>query len=200
MTPDQWLAPRSRHSGPVALPARASCAWDRAINTATPRTACTSIASATIDWARSTGKHISRALLRGRVWRPLSPLSARREGEAIRVDFYVPVPPLVWDESCLPPRPSRPEWAAGRGFELFSHERPLTIAAVEIRADSVLIHLPRRTAWATARALCCDGRAGRPPARHAFAGGNCATRIRSLVHARAPLQPNYAVTFELEVP
>jgi len=136
--------------------------------------------------------------LRGQPWRPLSPLSARREGALIRVDFAVPVPPLVWDEA-LPPPAARREWAAGRGFELFAQQTPLTISAVELSSSSVLIHAP-------------DAPSGPLLVRYAATAAASArprgTRRWGLLRDSDPFigattrtpQPNYAVTFELEVP
>ncbi len=137
--------------------------------------------------------------LRRRAWRPLSPLSARREGDLIQVDFYVPVPPLVWDHALPSAHAARPDWASGRGFELFSRELPLTIAVVEIRSDSVVIHAPgappgpllvryAATAAPTARPHG-SFRWGQLRDSDPFVGATTRTR-----------QPNYAVTFELEVP
>jgi hypothetical protein len=144
------------------------------------------------------GQAYFESTLRGRAWQPLSPLSARREGDVIRVDFRVPVPPLVWDER-LPPAPAEPrEWAAGRGFELSSHETPLAIAAVEIASSSVLLHAPGAPPGrllvryaATAALTSRPGgtrRWGQLRDSDPFVGAT----------TRTP-QPNYAVTFELEV-
>jgi hypothetical protein len=145
------------------------------------------------------GQAYFESALRGRPWRPLSPLSARREGDVIRVEFYVPVPPLVWDNELPPPHLSRREWATGRGFELFAREQPLAIAAVEISAHSVLIHaqgapsgpLLVRYAASAAAASRPHGtrRWGQLRDSDPFVGATTRTT-----------QPNYAVSFELEVP
>lgn len=136
--------------------------------------------------------------VRGRVWQPLSPVAARREGNTIRVDFHVPVAPLVWDDELPPPTATRPDWARGRGFELSTEDQPLAIAAVEISGDSVLLHAPSlpaspllvryaATAAPNSRAHGCR-RWGQLRDSDPFIGAT----------TRTP-QPNYAVTFELEV-
>jgi len=145
------------------------------------------------------GQAYFEGVLRGRVWRPLSPLAARRERDLIRVDFHVPVPPLVWDE-VLPAAPAaRPDWATGRGFELFSHERPLTIAAVEIRAESVLIHAPGAPAGPLlVRYAATAAPAARPHGTVRW--GQLRDSDPFVGATTRTAQPNYAVTFEIEVP
>src|SRR4029079_7990671 len=59
----------------------------------------------------------------GRPWKPLEPLpeTVTHSGRVITVDFYVPVPPLAWDE--VLPKPHQTdltEWAPGHGFEVRS--------------------------------------------------------------------------------
>ncbi len=75
-------------------------------------------------------------------WAPLQPTTATRNGAVITVNFHVPNPPLAWDESLAPPHQGTfTEWARGRGFEVSSEKGPLTINAVEIRGESVVITL-----------------------------------------------------------
>lgn len=138
-------------------------------------------------------------VLRGQAWRPLSPLSVQREGDVIRVNFHVPVPPLVWDESLPAPHAGRPEWAAGRGFELMARGSALDIATVEISASSVLIHAPRAPRgplWVRYAATAQPSsrphgtrRWGQLRDSDPFVGATTGTP-----------QPNHAVTFELELP
>ena len=145
------------------------------------------------------GQAYFESVLRGRPWRPLSPLSARRQGELIRIDFHVPVQPLVWDET-LPRAPEgRLEWAAGRGFELASHEAAVTITAVEISESSVLIHAPHApggTLWV--RYAATAARLSRPHGTRRWGQLRDSDPFVGAT-TRTP-QPNYAVTFELEVP
>jgi len=144
------------------------------------------------------GQAYFESVVRGRPWRPLSPSGARRDGELVRVDFNVPVPPLVWDAE-LPAAATRSEWALGRGFELSSNGSPLTITGVEIASDSVVIHVQSaapgavlvRYAATAAPAARAHGtrRWGQLRDSDPFVGATTRTA-----------QPNYAVTFELEVP
>lgn len=145
------------------------------------------------------GQAYFESVLRGRPWQPLSPLSAKREGNEIRVDFHVPVPPLVWDAELPLPHASWREWAAARGFEVSVGDQPVMIEAVEIRAESVVIRVPRapsgpllvRYAATAAPASRPHGtvRWGQLRDSDPFVGATTRTA-----------QPNYAVTFELEVP
>jgi hypothetical protein len=145
------------------------------------------------------GQAYFETVLRGRPWRPLAPLSAQREGDAIRIAFHVPVPPLVWDSELPAPHAARPEWAAGRGFEVSSRERPLTIAAVEISAEGVVI----RVANAPPEPLFVRYAATAAPASRAhgsFRWGQLRDSDPFVGATTQTAQPNYAVTFELEVP
>ncbi|HET7543390.1 MAG TPA: dockerin [Polyangiaceae bacterium] len=144
------------------------------------------------------GQAYFESVVRGRPWRPLSPSGARRDGEVIRVDFHVPVPPLVWD-GALPAAATRSEWALGRGFELSSNGLPLTITGVEIASHSVALHMQSaphgavlvRYAATAAPTVRAHGtrRWGQLRDSDPFIGTTTRTA-----------QPNYAVTFELEVP
>jgi hypothetical protein len=80
--------------------------------------------------------YYERAVL-GHDWQPLQPTTVERSGRVVTVNFHVPVPPLVWDESL--DAPVIPEWVNGRGFELRSGGTNLTIASVAISGDSVAI-------------------------------------------------------------
>jgi hypothetical protein len=145
------------------------------------------------------GQAYFESVLRGRAWQPLSPLSVRREGELIRVDFHVPVPPLVWDEQIPPAPAARSEWAAGRGFELASNGTPLTIAAVEISANSVVIHAPGAPPGPlVVRYAATAAPTSRPHGTRRW--GQLRDSDPFVGATTHSAQPNYAVTFELEVP
>jgi len=79
----------------------------------------------------------------GHDWRPLEPTGVVREGNAIAVNFHVPVPPLMWDENLPAPHQGsvHPEWKNGRGFEVDGDGRALTIDSVAIHGDAVIITL-----------------------------------------------------------
>ncbi|HKO51958.1 MAG TPA: dockerin [Polyangiaceae bacterium] len=144
------------------------------------------------------GQAYFESVLRGQAWRPLEPLSARREGDVIRVDFHVPVPPLVWDGT-LPAAPAEPkEWAAGRGFELASGDQVLTIAAVELSENRVLIHAPGAPPGPLlVRYAATAMRASRPQGSRRWGQLRDSDPFVGAT-TRTP-QPNHAVTFELEV-
>jgi hypothetical protein len=75
-------------------------------------------------------------------WAPLQPTSARRSGNTIVLEFHVPNPPLAWDETLAPPHQGTfTEWARGRGFEVLTETRALTITNAEIRGSSVVLTL-----------------------------------------------------------
>src|SRR6478609_489032 len=145
------------------------------------------------------GQVYFETVVRGRPWQPLSPLAVQRERDAIRVDFHVPVPPLAWDDALPAPHAARREWAAGRGFEVATRDQPLGISALEIRGESVRILVPNlppgplyvRYAATAAPASRPHGtvRWGQLRDSDPFVGATTKTA-----------QPNYAVTFELEVP
>jgi hypothetical protein len=78
----------------------------------------------------------------GRDWQPLQPVSARRSGSTITVDFHVPFLPLAWDEGMPSPHATaHTAWAKGRGFEVEDQNGEQTIASVAIRGSSVAISL-----------------------------------------------------------
>jgi hypothetical protein len=136
-------------------------------------------------------------IVRGVDWRPLAPIGAKREGSLITVEFHVPVPPMTW-EAAFPGPHHLGEWAAGRGFELSARGERVTIERVELVGSRVLI---RHTAQAgplllryaaTAMAQKRPGgswRWGQLRDSDEFVGATTGMR-----------QPNYAVSFELEIP
>ncbi|MCL2449297.1 MAG: dockerin, partial [Polyangiaceae bacterium] len=77
--------------------------------------------------------------VQGRDFVPLHPTSVERRpgGRGVAVCFHVPVAPLVWDPTFDPP--SIPEWANGRGFELWAGRERFPIRGVDIAGDTVSI-------------------------------------------------------------
>jgi hypothetical protein len=141
-------------------------------------------------------------LVRGHDWQPLAPVRVQRRADLISVEFHVPVPPLVWDESL--PSPHGPEtpahpWAKGRGFELWADGAPVAIDSVEIAGTRVDIRatgapasklVVRYAATAVARPRKLGSwRWGQLRDSDPFVGAT----------TRLP-QPNHAVAFELSVP
>ena len=145
------------------------------------------------------GQAYFETVLRGQPWRPLAPLSARREGDSVRIDFHVPVPPLVWDTE-LPPAPATPrEWAEGRGFELGPAGAPIQIERVELRGNSVLLFAPQAPAGALlVRYAASAAVVARPHGTHRWGQLRDSDPFVGAT-TRTP-QPNYAVSFELEAP
>jgi hypothetical protein len=142
-------------------------------------------------------------VLLGRRWQPLQPLadSVTRAGRVITLDFHVPYPPLAWDDAL--PRPHQQDltaWARGRGFELRKGSTRLEIESVEIvDEDTVRVtcntDVPPGTTLgyaATSDGAAISGfspRWGQLKDSDPFVGDF--TR---------KAQPNYAVSFELDVP
>jgi len=76
----------------------------------------------------------------GHDWQPLQPLGGTVSGDAITIQFHVPVPPLVWDDSLPAPHAAGTPWANGRGFEVNAGGSAQTIDAVAIvGSDTVQI-------------------------------------------------------------
>jgi hypothetical protein len=145
------------------------------------------------------GQAYFETVLRGKPWQPLAPLSARREGELIRVEFHVPVPPLTWDEQLPRPHTARTDWAAGRGFELSSSGAPLGIISVEISGPSVLIrasHAP--VGPLVVRYAATAAPASRPHGTRRW--GQLRDSDPFVGASTRTAQPNYAVSFEVDVP
>ncbi len=76
----------------------------------------------------------------GHDWQPLQPTGVERNGNVITVRFHVPAGPLVWDTSLPEPNQSTlTEWKNGKGFEVYTQSKRITIQSVEITGDSVKI-------------------------------------------------------------
>lgn len=145
------------------------------------------------------GQAYYEQLVKGSAFRALAPLGAQRAPGAVHVRFHVPVSPLVWDAHLPPPHTSGiVAWAAGRGFELSSRGRPVTITSVAIEADGVVLrHGEVDGAPLVVRYAATATDTPRP-------GG---TRRWGLLRDSDPFvgalsgtaQPNYAVSFELPV-
>ena len=75
----------------------------------------------------------------GHDWQPLQPIAASVNGNVVTVQFHVPVPPLVWDDTLPPPHGAMiPEWALGRGFEVIGAGVRQTITSVDIVGDDTV--------------------------------------------------------------
>jgi hypothetical protein len=143
--------------------------------------------------------------LAGSDWQPLQPTTVARAGRVVSVQFHVPVPPLVWEDTFqLPHQTSLAAWSAGQGFELRDGAgAPLTISSVAIQGDTVQV-----TAAADLPAVVIVGYAmsgsATEPMTAPFTGTLHWGRLRDsdpFVGATTQrAQPNFAVAFELPVP
>ena len=87
------------------------------------------------------GKVMHQVLTLGRAWRPLHPLGAAWQGDAVRVRFHVPVPPLAWG---TPFRHQRLFAPADRGFTLVDAAGVVPIAEVTLEGADTVAIVPAR--------------------------------------------------------
>jgi hypothetical protein len=136
----------------------------------------------------------------GNDWQPLQPTTVERSGRTVTVHFQVPVPPLNWDTSLDPP--VIPEWVDGRGFELRAGSTNITIDAVDISGDSVVItadgDLPA-SGLTVGYALSSQG-VQLSTASLAVRWGQLRDSDPFVGSTTQMGNPNYAVSFELPVP
>jgi hypothetical protein len=149
------------------------------------------------------GQVYTERVVMGRNWQPLQPTSAERHGQIITVQFHVPVPPLVWETRFSPPLPNKIEWQAGKGFEVRSSTTRFTISSVAISGDSVQITcvepLPD-SGIKVGYAVTASTTAMAAPYPGTFAWGLLRDSDPFVGTATGVPQPNYAVSFEIEVP
>jgi hypothetical protein len=143
--------------------------------------------------------YYQRAVL-GHDWQPLQPSSAERKGRSVVVHFHVPVPPLNWDESYDPPAIA--EWNQGRGFELRTSSKKLTITSVEISGETVVVateaDLPA-SGLIVGYALSSQG-VQMTQASKAMRWGQLRDSDPFVGSTTRRHNPNYAVSFEMPVP
>jgi len=136
----------------------------------------------------------------GRDWQPLQPIAATRSGRVVTIRFDVPVRPLVWDTAF--DAPAIPEWANGRGFELWSLRQNVAIESVEIAGDAVNIvaaeDLPA-TGLTVGYALASQG-VQLSMASQAVRWGQLRDSDPFVGTTTHVPNPNYCVSFELPVP
>ncbi len=134
----------------------------------------------------------------GRDWRPLQPTAASRDGRVVTVHFHVPVPPLAWDDTL--PRPLA--WEHGRGFELYRENERIGIVSAEIVGDTVRLRSDTDLGsgeLTVAYAMASAGESMRG-ASGAYRWGQLRDSDPLVGVASGVAQPNYAVSFELDVP
>lgn len=86
------------------------------------------------------GKVMHKVLTLGEDWRPLHPLAAERQGDAIRVRFHVPVPPLAWGTPYVGHEAR--DWT-DKGFTVTDAQGTIAIRAAELGETDVTLHLDR---------------------------------------------------------
>jgi hypothetical protein len=125
------------------------------------------------------GEHLARVALRHRAGLPaqLRPVSAALSApDAIRVEFEVPVPPLQWSTTLPATHPGTPEWAEGRGFELWTgSSTKVEVLSAEIDGSAVVLTLaaPLVSAATVGAALWTDVSAVGALAAGTAAGRHC---------------------------
>ena len=85
------------------------------------------------------GQIFFERVILGNGWQPLQPVRVERQGAVITIHYLVPVPPLVWETTFQPPRPSLEEWKEGKGFEVTAADgNRVTISSATISGDAVI--------------------------------------------------------------
>ena len=141
-------------------------------------------------------------VVRGTDWQPLQPIAETVAGSVVTVQFHVPVPPLVWDDTLPAPHGTMiPEWAAGRGFEVLGSGVRETITDVEIMGDDTV----QITCSSDLSGLnvvvgyAATAEGGTPPAGLTARWGNLRDSDPFVGSTTGLAQPNYCVTFQLVV-
>jgi lysophospholipase L1-like esterase len=137
----------------------------------------------------------------GSAWQPLEPTTVERSGRVVTVHFHVPVSPLAWDTTLPAPHQSAyTEWAAGLGFELRNGSTRIPITGVAIAGAAVQItsatDLPA-SGLVVGYASTADGTI-RPSGTLRW--GLLRDSDQFVGSLTGMAQPNYCVTFELDVP
>jgi hypothetical protein len=141
-------------------------------------------------------------VVREKAWRPLVPVAFERQGDMVSVDFHVPFPPLTWEEGL--PRPHRAQaephpWVNGRGFELVADGVPVVIDSVEIVGARVNI----QARGSQGRSLIVRYAATanpRPRPGGTWRWGQLRDSDPFVGSTTRTPQPNFAMTFERELP
>ena len=146
------------------------------------------------------GQAYFERIVKGAGWRPLSPRGVEAGAGVIAVEFVVPHPPLSWDDRLPPPHQSgRSEWARGRGFELSLDGAPVTIEGVELQGERVLIRHGAPLGGALLLRYAATANEA-PRAGGARRWGQLRDSDPFVGASSGTAQPNYAVSFELQVP
>lgn len=145
------------------------------------------------------GQVYFESVARGRPFRPLEPRAIARDGQLIRVELHVPVPPLRWEEQFPPPHQHSPEWSLGRGFEVSAGSARVAIASVDLDGSSVTIRLREPP---QGKLVLRYAASASPTARPGgtYRWGQLRDSDPFVGATSGTPQPNYAVSFELPVP
>ena len=136
----------------------------------------------------------------GRDWKPLHPTSVSKNGRLITVNFHVPVPPLVWDNTLPAPNQSNlTEWKNGKGFEVSASGTRITISSVEISGNSVKITCANDLPTSGVKVGYAYTAGKSRPSGTVRWGQLCDSDPFKGSISSVP-QPNYGVAFEISVP
>jgi hypothetical protein len=136
----------------------------------------------------------------GQNWQPLQPISASRAGSVVTVQFHVPVPPLVWDDTLPSPHPTGyPQWTAGRGFEVAVNGAPVTISSVAIVGDTVQITCNQDVTASTLMVNYAHLADGAPMPGGTARWGHLRDSDPMVGATTHSAQPNYCVSFSMQV-
>jgi hypothetical protein len=147
------------------------------------------------------GEIFFEKVILGKDWQPLQPTRVSANGRVITVEFNVPVPPLVWDETLPKPHETAlTEWARGRGFEVSVNNgtTPLSIASVAIVGSTVQITCSATVPGdaAVAYAMTSDGSAV-AGLGHRWGQLRDSDAVVGVITGVA--QPNYCVAFYMAI-
>jgi hypothetical protein len=142
-------------------------------------------------------------VVRGNDWQPLQPIVESAAGNVVTVQFHVPVPPLVWDDTLPPPHGTMiPEWAAGRGFEVLAANARETITDVEIVGDDTvqITCQDDLTGLQVVVGYAATAEGGTPPTGLPARWGQLRDSDPFVGSTTGLVQPNYCVAFQLVIP
>jgi hypothetical protein len=144
-----------------------------------------------------TGEVYYQRMLLGNDWQPLQPTGADRSGRVITVHFHVPVPPLGWDDSLDMPT----AWPNGRGFEVRSGATMIEISSVAIAGDDVQITCASDLPQSLTVSYAMTAQAKQlSTASFAYRWGQLKDSDPFMGSTTKMPNPNYAVSFDMDVP
>lgn len=136
----------------------------------------------------------------GNDWQPLKPTNVKRNEKVITVAFHVPTAPLVWDTKFPAPNQSVNEWKNGKGFEVYTQSKKITISSVEISGSSVLITCADELPSSGLKVAYAFTGSGSKRTNGTYRWGQLIDSDKFLGSTTEMVHPNYCVSFELDVP